>query len=192
MRILYASPFKWAIGLLFLLSLFVAKTGRAEPAEAPSFGKGKIQVRLYTDYFCGPCSRMEPKIEGLLSDLVKRNVISLTFVDTPVHKMTPLYAQYFLFIVNADPTFPNILRSRAVLFEAAKNKIENKEGLEEFLRKNRVRFTVTDLRPLFATLSALIREDDVKATPTCVIIKDGKKAVTSGEVDIVKALEPLA
>jgi thiol-disulfide isomerase/thioredoxin len=186
-----SSPFKWGISLLVLLTLLAVKSGWAEGVEAPSFGKGKIQVRLYTDYFCGPCSRMEPKIEGLLSDLVKRDIISLTFVDTPVHRTTQLYAQYFLEIVGADRSLTNVLRSRAVLFDAAKNKIEKKEDLEEFLKKNGVKFVPTDPRPVFVALSALISEDDIKSTPTCVIVRDGKKGVFSGEKDIMKALEVL-
>src|SRR4030042_4635590 len=36
----------------------------------PSFGTGQIQVRLYTDYFCGPCSALEPKIEKVLTEVV--------------------------------------------------------------------------------------------------------------------------
>jgi thiol:disulfide interchange protein DsbA len=134
---------------------------------------------------------MEPKVESILADLVRRNIITLTFVDTPVHKTTTLYAKYFLYVCNSDRTLAGVLRSRTVLFEAAKNKIEDKEGLEEFLRKNNVRFREMDPRPVFAVLSALMSEDDIRSTPTCVIIRDGKKSVFAGEVDITKALELL-
>ena len=66
------------VALGFLLCLLFFK-GAASPVYAdevllPSFGQGKVQVRLYTDYFCGPCSHMEPKIEPLLKDLVQRDV----------------------------------------------------------------------------------------------------------------------
>jgi thiol-disulfide isomerase/thioredoxin len=182
--------------LAIIVLLLVFLCGASKPAIsqeiAPtSFGKGKAQVRLYTDYFCGPCSRMEPKVENTLADLVRRNVITLTFVDTPVHKTTTLYAKYFLYVCNFDRTLAVVLRSRAVLFDAAKNKIEDKEGLEEFLRKNNVRFREMDPRPAFAALSSLMSEDDIKSTPTCVIIRDGKKGAYSGEVDITKALDLL-
>ena len=181
--------------LLLVTLLLFAETGAEQlPAEDPemvSFGTGAVRVRLYTDYFCGPCSRMEPKIEGLLADLVKTKVISLTFVDTPVHKMTPLYARYFLYILSADRSFKTALRSRSVLFAAAKEKIEEKDVLEDYLRKNGVRFREMDPKPVFTVLSALMQEDDIKSTPTCVIIKDGKKTVSSGESDITKALKSL-
>jgi thiol-disulfide isomerase/thioredoxin len=181
---------------LLLVVLLSLATGSAEQVlpgdpEIVSFGTGSIRVRLYTDYFCGPCSRMEPKVEELLSNLIKRKVITLTFIDTPVHKMTPLYARYFLYILNSDRSLKGTLRSRAVLFDAAKDKIEDKDVLEDYLKRNGVRFQEMDVRPLFASLSALIQEDDVRSTPTCVIIRDGKKSVFSGEVEITKALKSL-
>lgn len=176
-----------------LLSSIIAgtKPTYAEEVEMTSFGQGKVRVRLYTDYFCGPCSRMEPKIEALLSDLVKRSVITLTFVDTPVHKTTTVYARYFLYACNAERVFARVLRSRAILFEAAKNGIEDREKLEEFLRKNNVRFKEMDAGPIFTALSALIDEDGIRSTPTCVIIRDGRKSVFSGEADITRALDLL-
>jgi hypothetical protein len=185
----------WAgcFGLAVLLAIVLAgsKPGYAEKAEPPSFGKGKIQIRLYTDYFCGPCSRMEPRIEGLLSDLVERNAVTLTFIDTPVHRATTLYARYFLYVLNIERTFNQVLRSRAVLFEAAKSGIEESEKLEEYLKKNGVRFKILDPKPAFAALSALMNEDAVRSTPTCVIIREGRKDVFSGDVEIAKALQLL-
>ncbi len=191
MRYLCLVARRYGVAILLPLCLLFGPSARAQKANTPAFGKGETEVRLYTDYFCAPCSRMEPKIEGLLSDLVKKNAIKLIFVDTPVHKMTPLYAKYFIFIVDADRSFPNILRSRAVLFDAAKNKIVEKEGLEEFLAKNRVKFRETDPRPTLLALSALINEDNIKSTPTAVIIRDGNKGVFTGEAEIMKALELL-
>ena len=183
------------VALGFLLCLLFFK-GAVSPVYAdevlfPSFGKGKVQVRFYTDYFCGPCDRMEPKIEPLLKDLVQRNVITLTFVDTPVHTLTPLYARYFLYIFNQDGMLDQIFRARTFLFEAARDKIGEKEKLEDYLRAHEVKFKECDPRPTFAAFTALINEDNIKSTPTCVIINDGKKTVFSGETEITKALKLL-
>jgi len=178
---------------LVLLSVLLplAGQGHAAKTEVPSFGRGRIEVRLYTDYFCGPCSRMEPRVEALLADLVKRDAVTLTFVDTPIHRFTPLYAKYFLYILNNDRTFPRVLQYRALLFEAAKDKIESGEKLEEFLKEKDVPYTRTNPGPTLAALSSLITEDGVRSTPTCVIVKDGQKGVYVGDIDIVKALEQL-
>jgi thiol:disulfide interchange protein DsbA len=182
-----------AIGFFLCLILF---KGAATPAYAdevlmPTFGTGKVQVRLYTDYFCGPCSRMEPKIEPTLKDLVRRNAVTLTLVDTPIHAHTPLFARYFVYILNADRRFDQVLRSREVLFEAAGQKISERDKLEEFLRAHDVKFKETDPRPTFAALSALMREDKVLSTPTCVIVQDGKKSSFSGDAEIAGALSLL-
>jgi thiol-disulfide isomerase/thioredoxin len=173
---------------VFVYPVFAFST---KSAKLPSFGKGKIHVRLYTDYFCGPCSRMEPKVEKLLSDLVKRNVITLTLIDTPVHSGTPLYAKYFLYILEVKRDIEHALESRAVLFEAANNKIEGSEKLEEYLKNKDVKFRQADHSDTFTALSALINEDIIKSTPTCVIISDGKKAAYTGETDITTALQAL-
>ncbi len=183
------------VALGFFLCLLFFK-GTATPVYAdevllPTFGKGKVQVRLYTDYFCAPCSRMEPKIEPLLNDLVHRDVITLIFVDTPIHALTPLYARYFLYIFNQEKRFDQVLRSRTVLFGAAGDKIGERERLENYLRAHEVRFKECDPRPTFASLSALINEDRIKSTPTCVIITNEKKAVFAGEAEIAKALNLL-
>ncbi len=124
---------------LIFFSLLTAAPAHAAKADLPSFGKGKIEVRLYTDYFCGPCGRMEPRVEALLADLVKRNTVTLIFVDTPIHRFTPLYAKYFLYILNNDRAFAHVLQYRALLFEAAKGKIETGDKLEEFLKGERRR-----------------------------------------------------
>ena len=151
------------VGLLFL----APATHPARAGEAPitSFGSGKVQVRLYTDYFCGPCGRMEPKVEGLISDLVRKNIITLTLVDTPVHTFTPLYAKCFLYVLRKDRNFSYAIRARELLFQAARDRIEEKEALEEFLRKNRVQFQEFDAAPALAALNAMIREDNVSLDP---------------------------
>jgi thiol:disulfide interchange protein DsbA len=182
-----------ALGFLFFLLFF---KGAATPVYAdevlmPIFGEGKVQVRLYTDYLCGPCSGMEPKIQPVLRDLVRKKAITLTLVDTPIHAQSPLYARYFLYLVSEHKSFDEVLRSRAVLFEAAKEKVETPEKLEEYLLAHGVTFKEIDPRPTFAALSALISEDKIHSTPTCVIVTNGKKGVYTGKAEITRALDLL-
>jgi hypothetical protein len=192
--------------VLFLLFF----NGMARPVYAadlsgvPSFGAGKVQVRLYTDFFCVPCQRMEPKIEGLLTDLVKRDRITLRFIDVPVHEHSPLYVRYFLYMVNYSDNLSYVLRSRAVLFGAAKsvveqkdyaaknsNYIDQKQVLEAYLKKEDVRYRVFDPAQCFAGLQAYLDQDGVEQTPTCVIRDGSKKNRFVGEEKIIKALEAL-
>lgn len=163
----------------------------ADTVLMPSFGDGKVKVRIYTDYFCGPCSQLEPKLESILVHLVKSNTASVTFIDTPIHAPTPTYARYFLYIVNEKGDFDYVLRMRAMLFGAAKNNITEKEKLEEYLLKNQVRFKQFETKPTFTALQRYLDEDNINSTPTVVIYNGQNKGVYKGAPEILKALDQL-
>ncbi len=182
---------RYPLLILVLAVCLGAASVRAQAVLIPSFGQGKITVRMYTDYFCGPCRAAEPRIEPVLADLVKRNIINLTFVDTPVHRQTALYANYFLYILNKGKDFDYVLRARAVLFEAASNKIADADKLEELLKKKGIGFKPFDLKPTLATMNRCITDDAIKGTPTCIIDNGTQKQAFSGGDNIVRALELL-
>jgi thiol:disulfide interchange protein DsbA len=157
----------------------------------PSFGDGKVKVRIYTDYFCGPCSQVEPLLESRLNNLVSKDLATVTFIDTPIHPPTPLYARYFLYILNQKKEFGYVLRVRAMLFGAAKSNITAKEKLEEYLMKNQIKFREFDTKPTFTALQRYLDEDGINSTPT-VVVEDGhKKEVYKGGPDIIKGLDQL-
>lgn len=162
----------------------------AEEILLPSFGKGQIKVRLYTDYFCNPCGTLEPNLEPVIIDLVKKGAINISFIDTPVHAQTTLYARYFLYILNEKKDFYHALRARAILFEAAKEKVTEKEKLEAFIKKKGIKFKPFDTKPAFGVFSSYLKEDIINATPTCVIYNLGKKNKFTG-LDIIRTLERL-
>jgi len=180
------------LGLLFMLLAF---KGSATPAFAEenfitSFGTGPVNVRLYTDYFCEPCRAAEPEIEVLLINLLGNNAIRLTLVDTPVHKETPLYARYFLYILNDNKKlFTQAIAARGVLFEAATHKINTAKALETFLANKNIKFRPLDVTPLFKDLENFIKEDAVHSTPSCVIYGPKGKAAFVGKGDIIKGLK---
>jgi hypothetical protein len=188
------------LGTGFFCSALLA--GAAEPRNETmaSFGTGKIKVRLYTDYFCVPCRAAEPRIEAALKGLVTKNLINVTFIDTPFHKFSSLYARYFLFVLNENRNFEHALSVRATLFEAAKEGVpdpQKKEALseaervEEYLKKRGIKFSTFDVKPIFLAFERYLREDNIDATPSCVIERNGKKEILKGGDDIAKALESL-
>jgi len=184
-----------AAGLLFFLLFFSGAAAPAYAAEPPSpvpvFGAGPVQVRIYTDYFCGPCRGEEEEVMALLTELVEKKIIRVMFIDTPVHRETILYAGYFLAILNAKREFGQAAAARAALFEAAEKKIRDKEALEAFLKKKGLSFIAFDTAPLFKILGDYLKEDRIRATPTIVIIgTDGKKTLT-GSDKILKGLRDL-
>jgi protein-disulfide isomerase len=180
------------LGLLFLLLTF---KGSATPAFAEenfitSFGSGRVNVRIYTDYFCAPCRAAEPEIEALLTKLLEKNAIRLTLVDTPVHKETPLYARYFLYILNENKRFfTQAMLARGALFEAAAQNILTAKDLEAFLAKKNIKFKPLDAAPLFKNLENYIKEDSISSTPSCVIYGPKGKELSTGKTDIVKGLK---
>ncbi len=177
--------------VLFLFLFTAAGTVSAQEMSLFSFGKGKTQVRLYADYFCGPCRNLEPKIEYLISDLVRRDIITITFIDAPFHKYSSLYAKYFLYILSEKKEIGHALKARAVLFEASKIPVDEEEKLEAFLQKKGFKYKTFDTKPVFAVFQNYIRDDQLNATPTCVILNGKKKEAFYNGETIVKALENL-
>jgi hypothetical protein len=196
------------VGVMLLSGYGTEGSLHAQDMNFLSFGAGKTRVRLYTDYLCGPCSQLEPRIEGVVADLVKRNVIHITFVDTPFHKYySVLYAKYFLYTVNEKKEIKHSLAVRALLFQAAKegatirrkplvDKVSEeqkaaaeRQRLEEFLHTKGVKFKPFDTKPAFAVFEGYIKTDAINSTPTCVIYSDNRKSVSQGPDNIVKALE---
>jgi thiol:disulfide interchange protein DsbA len=178
------------LGFILFLVFF---HGAAAPVYAadtliPSFGNGHVNVRLYTDYFCKPCSALEPKLDSAINDLVKKQIITITFIDTPVHKESTLYAKYFLYILNEKKEFKYALRARAILFEAAKQKITDSKKLEAFILQKGIRLKPFDVESTFGVLSSYLNEDNIKSTPTCIIENKGKKERFTGD-NIVTALK---
>jgi thiol-disulfide isomerase/thioredoxin len=177
--------------VLFLFLFTMTGTVSAQEMSLLSFGKGKTQVRLYADYFCGPCRNLEPRIEYLISDLLKRGIITITFIDAPFHKYSSLYAKYFLYVLSEKKEISHALKARAALFEASKIPIDEQDKLETFLQKKGFKFKIFDTKPVFAQLQNHIRDDQLNATPTCVIFNGKKKEAFYNAEDIIKALENL-
>jgi uncharacterized membrane protein len=182
-----------AAGLIFFLLFF---SGSATPVYAadpvlPAFGRGPVEVRLYTDYFCGPCSTEEAEVISLISELVGKNLIRVLFIDTPVHPETVLFAGYFLAALNAKNDFPQVIAARGALFEAAGKKITEKEALEAFLKTKGVTIRPYDTAPVFKIFGNYLREDRIRSTPSLVILgPQGKQALT-GKDEIAKGLRGL-
>jgi hypothetical protein len=182
--------------ILGLLLFAVFFDGTVTPAFAeeplqPSFGNGRVHVRIYSDYFCNPCSKLDPEIAAPIANLVKKNVIRVTFVDTPVHQHTTLYARYFLYSLNEKKDIDNANKVRHVLFQAAAQNISDREQLEAYLKKNGVKYKVYDPSASFNILTGYLAEDKIRSTPTAVIIDSGRKQVVKGSANIAKAIGEL-
>jgi protein-disulfide isomerase len=179
---------------LILNVIFVVGIGRAEEKSLPfpAFGTGPIEVRFYTDYFCSPCRAMEPDVEPLLKDLLGKNAIRLSLVDVPLSQLTPLFARNFLYALKENNDLEHALRVRNILMEAATRKnVTTQERIETLFKEKGIQFSSFDAKPAFDCYSALIKEDKINGTPTCVVIKNGQKKMFEGGPDIINALKSL-
>jgi thiol-disulfide isomerase/thioredoxin len=177
-----------------LSSIVCADSGvrmKKDDPPFPSFGTGAVKVRIYTDYFCPPCRAMEPKIEPVLAELVKMNIINVTFVDTPFSKASVMYSRCFLYIMNEKKDFELALLARSVLIGASLEKITDQVKLEEYLKNKAIKFKPFDTKPIFDMLNGYLKEDKIRATPTCAIDQGGKVEQYSGGPEIQNALERL-
>ena len=180
--------------VLFLFLLIVPELAvplsAAEPA-LPAFGEGAVEVRVYTDYFCGPCGAEEREVMAVIAELVAKNRIRVVFIDTPLFPETVLYADYFLAALNAKRELGQAVATRAALFEAAGLKIRGKGELESFLTKKGLQIRPLDTAPVFALYSKQIKEDRINSTPTIVILGPQGKQVLGNKEQILTALRGL-
>jgi thiol-disulfide isomerase/thioredoxin len=162
------------LGYLFVLFTFSGSVtpvyGHDSTSSIPSLGKGPYEVVIFTDYFCPPCKRIDIKAEPLLKELLSTGKVKITFVDVPFNRATPIYAKYYLYTANASPDVNTILHIRKILFEAAQTKsIQKEEALIAYLKEQKISWKAMDEKSIFLMLSALIKENNIKSTPTCVI-----------------------
>lgn len=167
-------------------------SAQAQETPFPQYGTGPIHVSIYTDYFCPPCRAMEPAVEPILHELLKQNAITLIWVDTPFNRHSVLYAKYFLYALKTKNDSDHAFRVRNVLNAATSDKnMTTEKRIEELFKSKRIPYTVFEAKPVFDRYNDLIKEDKIDATPTCVIVKRGKKEKFIGGPDIIAALRRL-
>lgn len=183
-------------GILVFLIVTVFFSGAASRVYAgeplkPTFGKGSIHLRIYSDYFCHSCSKLAPQIENSVASLVKKGRATVTFVDVPFQQLTALYARYFLYALNEKHDVDYAIQTRRALFAAASQNISSREAIEAHLKKSGIRFKVYDPSPTFDVLRGYLQEDQIRQTPLLVVIEGGRKRVVRGPSDIEKAIRDI-
>jgi protein-disulfide isomerase len=189
-----SAPVAVAVGVL--LTCMLSVPGSTAPLFAadlalPAFGEGAVEVRVFTDYFCGPCGAEEQEVIAAITELVAKNRIRVLFIDTPLYPETVLYAGYFLAAINAKREFGQAVAARAALFEASGLQIRGKGELEGFLAKKGLEVRPFDTAPVFAQFSKLIKEERINSTPTIVIMGPQGKQILGNKEQILKALGDL-
>jgi len=165
------------VSVLGYLTILLTFSGSLTPAYSqdfvrviPSLGKGPYEVIMFADYFCPPCRRIDMKAESLLKALLATQQVKITFIDVPFNRTTPVYAKYYLYAVNADPGMNHVFHVRKTLFNAAQvNRIQEEGALVAYLNEQQIAWKAMNEKAVFPLMSAVIKENKVDATPTCVI-----------------------
>lgn len=181
----------FSLGMFFVAftySLPMPEFGVAYAASdeaMPSIGQGQTCIRIYSDYFCPGCRKHEAEIAGLIQAILQERAhdCKICFVDVPMHgQATQNYSAYFAACYSADRSARNILKARQVLFQLAERRVQDRGTIEQSLKNAGVRFTMDygSIFHYFNEANRLIREDNVIATPTVVVVGKGGKTVLRG------------
>ena len=161
------------LGYIFLILTFSGSATPAYGAEksiVPSYGSGKYELIIFTDYFCPPCQSMESEIDPAVKEFLSGGGVRVTFVDLPIHKETRLYARYYLYAAKAAKNYENVLNARRVLFSLARNHTaQTEDELKKALKAEGIPIAVYDLSPVYPALNKIINKYQAQSTPTCVI-----------------------
>jgi hypothetical protein len=186
--------------LLGYLTILFTFSGSVTPAfgleissGVPTLGNGSYEITWYADYFCPPCLRIDTKADPLLKKLLATKKVKITFVDVPFHAITPVYAKYYLYAANANSGANNILHIRKILFDAAQvKKIQTEIALVTYLKEQNIPLKTLDERSIFPILSHMIKKDNIKSTPTCIIRYSAKDVkIFVGDEEIWNGLNAL-
>lgn len=187
-----------ATGVLVTMAFF---SGTVTPMYAqdqkfPQFGNLKnpqFTMVIYSDYFCPACREAEPDIVDAVRKF--RQKAKIYFIDVPIHRETVPYARAFLYVFFAvDSDLDTIIRARELLFEASRNKLDEK-SMMQMLEKNKIPMKQDQARAthVFRNFyNHMTSGENLKGTPTLVVLDDRGKKSYSGPKEIREAFATLS
>ncbi len=176
--------------MAFAATARAPKKSQQQPAY-PIYGDGPVEVRLYTDYFCLPCRAMKPEIDPVLKELVESNKVRLVMIDMPNSKDSVEYSKEYLRCLHI---YTNDIETAIALKSHFHFAAEHGYPINDYLNSMKIARSKGRDANISAVLSyynAKISEDQVRATPTCIIEEEGKKESYVGRDKIIQALKNL-
>jgi len=193
---------KWIIILLIATGLLITSftfNGSIIPSYAdglyPQFGsdKARIEIIVYSDYFCPHCKKIDEQVNTILGKL--KNRVRIRFVDVPIHPGSREYGEVFLYAWFASGNnLKTAVRVRELLFEEAVKKTDQ-AGVIALLKSKgiSVKSDKEKARSVFRGFyNESMKTDKLNATPAVVIVKGGERKKYVGGKEILKALEDLS
>lgn len=158
----------------------------------------EVEVYLFSDWQCPACRALEPTIEKLAPKIMGK--ARLVFVDTIVHKETLNFIPYNLaFAINHKAKYMEL---RSVLTKiSATNGDPSEEQIEEAIAPLGIKYkplSYSDIAVGTKYYAHLVKQFDIEATPTMVIIhrgdKKGKRLMGSeiNEENVMQAIDSMS
>ena len=193
---------KWVIILLVAAGLLLTSftfNGAVIPSYAdesyPQFGsdKARVEIIVYSDYFCPHCMKIDKQVNTILLKLKDR--ARIRFVDVPIHPGSLEYSEVFLYswFVSGN-NLKTAIMVRELLFDEAVKKTDQ-AGVIALLKSKgiSVKSDKEKARSVFRGFyNESLKTDKVNATPAVVIVKAGERKKYVGGKEILKALEKLS
>lgn len=193
---------KWVIILLIAAGLLFTSftfNGAVIPSYAgesyPQFGsdKARVEIIVYSDYFCPHCRKIDKQVNTILGKLKDR--ARIRFVDVPIHPGSLEYGEVFLYAWFASGNnLKTAINVRELLFEEAAKKTDQ-AGVMALLKSKgiSVKPDKEKARAVFRGFyNESMKTDKLNATPAVVIVKGGERKKYVGGEEILKALGKLS
>jgi thiol-disulfide isomerase/thioredoxin len=170
------------IPVCFFISLsftfFCTALYAAEKSKLPSYGRGPVELIVFTDYFCEPCQSLEKELEAVQDKLLAKGEVKITFVDIPIpgNLSSPLFTKYFLYAAHAETGYANAIQARKFIFKMAGQNSITDSAIEKTFKMGGIAFKIFNYKPILTESKILISKHKVINAPT-YILKYSRKDV---------------
>lgn len=165
--------------------LVLCLTGQAE-AKTLTYGTGRTELFLFTDFYCPPCQILEDLISAPLDKIVRENAATVTFVSFPGSQKA-LVVTLHMIGISAGKPYRAIAESRKQLYALARSNQITGPMLEQWIRD--YKGSRSEVEPYVKSFQQMIEEHKINSTPTMVVRRpDGRKITYTGYKEIQQAI----
>lgn len=165
--------------------LVLCLAGQAE-AKTLTYGAGRTELFLFTDFYCPPCQILEELISAPLDKIVRENAATVTFVSFPGSQKA-LVVTLHMIGISAGKPYRAIAESRKQLYSLARSNQITGPMLEQWIRD--YKGSRSEVEPYVKSFQQMIEEHKINSTPSLVVRQpDGRKKIYTGYKEIQQAI----